>query len=121
MKMMVVDDSLVMRNKIQRGMSSRGVEIVASASNGAEAVRAFTRLRPEMVTLDITMPEMDGLECLRQLLEIEPEVRVLVISALADKATAIESIKRGAAGFLCKPFNDDELYEALQELSEIEC
>jgi two-component system chemotaxis response regulator CheY len=68
--------------------------------------------------LDITMPGMDGLTCLDKIIEINPEARVLIISALRDKATAIDAIKRGASGFLCKPINPPELKEAFKLLIE---
>jgi two-component system chemotaxis response regulator CheY len=66
--------------------------------------------------MDITMPEMDGIECVEQLVAMNPDVLILVISALADKATAIEAMKKGANGFLCKPFTDRQLTDALDEL-----
>jgi two-component system chemotaxis response regulator CheY len=66
--------------------------------------------------MDLTMPEMDGIECVQELVAINPKVLILVVSALADKATAVEAIEKGANGFLCKPFNDRQLNEALEEL-----
>lgn len=116
MKLMVVDDSSIIRRKIERSLTEIGVEIVAVASNGLEAVRLFRQHQPDAVTMDITMPHMDGIQCIDALLKIKPGTRILVISALADKATAIQAIKRGANGFLCKPFNTEELYAALSEL-----
>ena len=67
--------------------------------------------------MDLTMPEMDGIECIEKSLEIKPNMLILVISAIADKATAIEALKKGAHGFLCKPFSDQELVDALLELT----
>ena len=80
----------------------------------------FKRHKPDVVTMDLTMPEMDGLETVTALLAIDPEVNILVVSALADKTTAIEAIRRGARGFICKPFTDKELNDALAELLELE-
>ncbi len=116
MKILIVDDSLVMRNKIQRSIAQAGVEVVGHAANGQQAIDMFVLHKPNLVTMDITMPEMDGLECVESILRISPAAKILVISALADKATALEALKRGASGFLCKPFNDQELAEALEEL-----
>ena len=118
MKLLVVDDSKVMRNKIERSVTAHRVDVVGHASNGREAIIMFRQLKPDLVTLDITMPEMDGLETLDILLSDNPDARVLIISALADKATAIEALVRGALGFLCKPFDDMELNNALRELAE---
>jgi len=116
LKMMIVDDSNIIRNKIARSLTQHRIEIVATASNGEEAVRQFTENDPDIVTMDLTMPRMDGLECIRELKKRKPAIRILVVSALADKATAIQALKEGALGFLCKPFSEDELNDAIDEL-----
>jgi len=90
--------------------------VVGSAGNGRDAVALFRRTQPDVVTMDLTMPLMDGIECVEQLVAINPKVLILVVSALADKATAVEAIEKGANGFLCKPFTDRQLNEALEEL-----
>jgi two-component system chemotaxis response regulator CheY len=117
-KLMIVDDSNTIRRRIERLVNLNDVSVVATAGNGLEAVRMFKKHRPDAVTMDITMPHMDGIQCVEALLRLRADTRILVISALADKATALEAIKKGANGFLCKPFNEDELNEALQELLE---
>jgi two-component system chemotaxis response regulator CheY len=119
MKLMIVDDSNIIRSRISRIMSDPRlplIEIVGTAGNGAEALALFTATHPEVVTMDLTMPEMDGVECTTLLVESDPEVKILIVSALSDKATAIEALKKGANGFLYKPFTDDELVNALLEL-----
>lgn len=115
-KLLIVDDSNIIRSKIARGLSQFGIEIVGLAANGRDAVLRFKNARPDLVTMDLTMPEMDGLECIRELRKIDPTVRILVVSALADKSTAIQALKLGAQGFVCKPFTEDELTEAMSEL-----
>lgn len=115
MKLMIVDDSMVIRRKIERA-NQLPVEKVVQAENGHEAVAVCRRELPDVVTMDLTMPHMDGVECVKRLVEIKPDIRVLVISALADKHTAIQAIKNGARGFLCKPFSEDALNSALQKL-----
>ena len=116
MKMMIVDDSNIIRRKIERSTELDGVRIVGKASNGVEAVHLFEKAQPDLVTMDITMPEMDGIECVERLVDLNPDVLILVVSALSDKATAIEALKKGANGFLCKPFTDKQLNDALAEL-----
>jgi two-component system chemotaxis response regulator CheY len=113
---MIVDDSNVMRRKIERSHQCARLQFVGSAGTGKQAVDLFRRTEPDVVTMDITMPEMDGIECVEQLVAMNPDVLILVISALADKATAIEAMKKGANGFLCKPFTDRQLTDALDEL-----
>jgi two-component system, chemotaxis family, chemotaxis protein CheY len=116
--LMIVDDSKIIRRKIERCNQSEKFSIVASVANGEQAIDKFIELRPALVTMDITMPEMDGIECIRSLVALDKDVKILVISALSDKATGIRALKEGAMGFLCKPFSDDQLVNALIELTE---
>jgi two-component system, chemotaxis family, chemotaxis protein CheY len=115
-RMMVVDDSMIVRMKIGEAHGMHDIEVVGEAANGRKALEMFQRLRPNLVTMDITMPELDGIGCIEAIVAIDPEVRILVISALADKAIAIEAIKRGATGFINKPINERKLADALAEL-----
>lgn len=117
-RLLVVDDSTVFRNRIQRLAQGRlaGVVVVATAADGFEAVEQARRHRPDLVTMDLTMPRMDGPTCLEALRVELPEARVLVVSALSDRATALKAMTRGAHGFLLKPFSDEVLLASLQEL-----
>ncbi|MCS6996084.1 MAG: response regulator [Casimicrobiaceae bacterium] len=117
--LMVVDDSMVFRNRIVRlitGQSDLGIQLVAMARDGVEAVELAQQKRPTLVTMDLTMPRMEGADCLRRLRDILPEARILVVSALSDRATALKAVACGAHGFLLKPFTDEELVVALREL-----
>lgn len=116
LKLMIVDDSNIIRSKITRTLTQHDMQVVATASNGEEAVKLFGTHKPDVVTMDLTMPRMDGLECIRALRKIDPGISILVVSALADKATAIQALKEGAQGFLCKPFSEIDLTEAMEEL-----
>jgi two-component system chemotaxis response regulator CheY len=113
---MVVDDSNVIRRRIERAQDLPSVEFVGAARNGAEALQLYETARPTLVTMDLTMPEMSGAECVERLVKRNPLLRILVISALADKLTAIEALEKGASGFLCKPFTDRQLNDALRKL-----
>lgn len=114
--LMIVDDSNIIRNKICSIQMDSPFHVVATARNGAEAVNLYQEFRPECVTMDLTMPHMDGLECIPLLRILNPKVRILVISAISDKSTAIKALKLGAKGFLPKPFEDTELMRALNLL-----
>jgi two-component system chemotaxis response regulator CheY len=116
--LMIVDDSNIIRRKIERCNDSKKFYVVATAANGVEALDFFLKVRPKVVTMDLTMPEMDGIACIQQLIALDADVRILVISALSDKATGIEALKKGARGFLCKPFTEQQLIDALVELTE---
>lgn len=113
MKMMIVDDSLMVRRKIEREINIPDLEEIHTATDGEQAIDVFIAKKPELVTMDLTMPRMEGTECVKELVAINPNVVILVISALADKTTAIKAVKNGAYGFLCKPFTEDDLNDAL--------
>ena len=115
-KLLIVDDSNIMRRRIERSQQFEELTVVGTAGNGIEALEMFRKTDPDMVTMDLTMPQMDGIECISQLVQLKPAVRILVISALADKATAVEAMERGANGFLNKSFTDRQLNEAIAEL-----
>ena len=116
LKLLIVDDSSIMRRRIERSQQFEELELVGTAGDGLQALELFRRTDPDLVTMDLTMPQMDGIECISRLVALKPAVRILVISALADKATAIEAMEQGANGFLHKPFTDRQLNEAIAEL-----
>lgn len=120
MRLLIVDDSNIIRSRIARAVQDRAlvepIDVVGTARNGIEAVQAARSVRPDAVTMDLTMPEMDGVQCISALLEEQPDLNILVISALDDKSTAITALRQGARGFLPKPFTDDALRLALVEL-----
>lgn len=117
---MIVDDSNVIRNRITRGSKEMDFAVVATATNGAEAVELYKQHRPDLVTMDLTMPKMDGLECISEITMLDEDANILVISALSDKATGIKALEYGARGFICKPFTDEDLFQALNEMMESE-
>ncbi len=116
LRMLIVDDSNIIRRRIERCQNIPQLQVVGSAANGLDALELFRQTDPDVVTMDITMPHMDGIECVEKLVAIKPDVLILVISALADKATAVEAMEKGANGFLNKPFSDRQLNDALEEL-----
>ncbi len=120
MKLLIVDDANVIRRQIRRMVEqTNGCALqyeIETAVNGVDAMQKFDAFAPTIVTLDVTMPEMDGLACVTQMLRRSPATRILVISALADRATAVEAVKRGAKGFLLKPFSAETLADEIDEL-----
>jgi two-component system chemotaxis response regulator CheY len=121
MRLLIVDDSNMIRTRISRVVQSGGlknVAVVGLAKNGLEAMRIAKVARPNVVTMDLTMPEMDGIECITALLKFDPKINILVVSALSDKSTAIAALKLGARGFVAKPFTDEELQMALLDVSD---
>lgn len=119
-KLLIVDDSSISRARIARAAlhaDLTGLSICGLAANGAEALKISAKEKPELVTMDLTMPEMDGVSCISVMVQQLPSVKILVISALSDKTTAIQALKKGATGFLYKPFTDEQLAHALAEIS----
>jgi two-component system, chemotaxis family, chemotaxis protein CheY len=121
MRLLIVDDSNMIRTRISRVVQNGGlkdVAVVGLAKNGLEAIRIAKVARPDVVTMDLTMPEMDGIECITALIKLDPKINILVVSALSDKSTAIAALKLGARGFVAKPFTDGELQMALLDVSD---
>ncbi|MDX1961493.1 MAG: response regulator [Leptospiraceae bacterium] len=116
MKLLIVDDSTIMRIAIQKILSDKEIEIVGQANNGRDAIELFKSTNPDFVTMDITMPEMDGLTCLEAILKLKPEVKVLVVTALNSEAILLQALKKGAKGFLNKPFTPDKLRDAFTKM-----
>ena len=112
-RVLVVDDAAFMRKVVSDALVAGGHDVIGQAGNGTEAVTQFTELRPELTTLDITMPEKDGLEALSEIMTIDPGAKVLMCSALGQESKVIESIKLGAKDFVVKPFQPDRLLEAV--------
>jgi len=112
-RVLVVDDAAFMRKVVGDALASGGHEVVGEAGNGAEAVQRYQELSPELVTLDITMPEKDGLEALGEIISLDPGAKVLMCSALGQESKVIESIQKGAKDFVVKPFQPAQLLEAV--------
>jgi two-component system, chemotaxis family, chemotaxis protein CheY len=112
-RVLVVDDAAFMRKVVSDALASGGHEVIGEATNGAEAVARFQELRPELTTLDITMPEKDGLAALAEIMAIDPAARVVMCSALGQETKVLESIKLGAKEFVVKPFQPARVLEAV--------
>jgi len=114
-KILIVDDAAFMRMMIKNILTKNGFEVVGEASNGAEAVELYKKLKPDLVTMDITMPEMDGIEALKKIKEIDPNAKVIMVSAMGQQQLVIEAIQAGAKDFIVKPFQPDRLLEAVNK------
>jgi two-component system chemotaxis response regulator CheY len=110
---MIVDDAIFMRMKLKDILEKNGYEVVAEAQNGADAIEKFKSDRPEIVTMDITMPEMDGIQALKGIKKIDPQARVVMCSAMGQQAMVMEAIQSGAVDFIVKPFETDRVLDAL--------
>jgi two-component system chemotaxis response regulator CheY len=112
-RVLVVDDAAFMRKMVSDALSKAGHEVIGEACNGVEAVEHFRSLKPELTTLDITMPEKDGLAALGEIMTLDPSARVIMCSALGQESKVLESIKLGARDFVVKPFQAERVLEAV--------
>jgi two-component system chemotaxis response regulator CheY len=115
-RVMIVDDSAIIRQAIHKHLKDFNIDVVGTAENGKIALEVFKKTNPDVVTLDITMPEMDGLSVLEEMLKININVKVMVVTALSDKSTGLKAIKLGAKSFLPKPFTPEKLRSSFERL-----
>ena len=115
-RLLVVDDALLMRKIIRDVAAEAGWEVAGEARNGAEAVELYAALRPDLVTMDVVMPTLGGLEALRQIRAADPGAQVVMITALDQKQTLMESIRDGAIDFIVKPFDRDRIVSLLNKV-----
>lgn len=109
---LVVDDAAFMRMRLKTVLSQEGHQVI-EAANGSEAVALYEQHRPDMVMMDITMPEMDGIAALRAIREKDPNAKVVMVSALGQESTVIEAIKSGAKDFIVKPFQPERILQVV--------
>ena len=113
---LIVDDAAFMRMMIKDVLTKNGFEVVGEAENGRVAVEKFKELDPELVILDITMPEINGIEALRQIKAMNPEAKVIMCSAMGQQAMVIDAIQVGARDFIVKPFQADRVNDAVRKV-----
>ncbi len=114
-KILVVDDAAFMRMMIKDILTKNGYEVVGEASDGAVAIEKFKELKPDLVTMDITMPEMDGITALKEIKKIDGNAKVIMCSAMGQQAMVIDAIQAGAKDFIVKPFQADRVIEAIKK------
>lgn len=114
-KILIVDDAAFMRLTLKNLIEEIGYEVIGEATNGEEAVAKYADLQPDIVTMDITMPEMSGLEALKEIISIDETASIIMCSAMGQQTMVLDAIKSGAKDFIVKPFNKDRVKEALSK------
>jgi len=115
-KVLIVDDAAFMRISIKNMLTKNGYEVVGEAENGAIGVEMYKDLHPDIVTMDITMPEMSGLDALKEIIKLDPQSKVVMVSAMGQEAMVREAIVSGAKGFIVKPFKEEGIVAAIKKL-----
>ena len=110
---LVVDDAAFMRLAIKNVLEKNGFNVISDAKNGNEAIEKYIELRPEIVTMDITMPDMTGIEALKKIIEYDPEAKIVMISAMGQERMVKEAIVNGAKSFIVKPFKEEHIVQTL--------
>ena len=116
-RVLIVDDAQFTRNILKNIMSKTGfVEVVGEGSNGKEGIELFKKLKPDMITMDLVMPEKGGIETIEDILKIDPKALIVVVSALGQEALVLEAAKKGAKDFIQKPFKTEQILEVLERI-----
>lgn len=115
-RILIVDDAAFMRMMIKNIVVKNGYDVVGEAENGKQAVQMYAELKPDLVTMDITMPEMDGIEGVKAIRALDPNASIIMCSAMGQQAMVMEAIQAGAKDFIVKPFQQDRLLQAIERV-----
>ncbi len=115
-RILIVDDAAFMRMMIKNIVTKNGYEVVAEAENGQAAVELYKEHKPDLVTMDITMPEMNGIEGVKAIRSVDPDANIIMCSAMGQQAMVMEAIKAGAKDFIVKPFQQDRILQAIERV-----
>jgi two-component system chemotaxis response regulator CheY len=113
-RILVVDDAAIIRLMLTKIIVSDEYEVVGEAGNGAEAVQKYEELKPDLVTMDITMPDMDGIQAVKEIKKMDPNAKIIMCSAMGQKMMVLEAIEAGAASFIVKPFDEQKVKEVIK-------
>ncbi len=117
-KVLIVDDTVFMRTSLRLLLERNGFEVVGEADNGLSAINKYREFIPDVVTMDITMPEMDGLQALQAIKGINPNAKVVMVSAMGQEAQVRESILYGAISFIVKPYKDEHIINTIRKIAD---
>lgn len=113
---LIVDDSLVMRMQLKSMIEKLNLQVVGEAENGEVAIRKYKELKPDLVTMDITMPEMNGIEAVKEIMKINPNAKIVMCSAMGQQSMILDAIQAGAKDFIVKPFDPPRVQQSLMKI-----
>jgi two-component system chemotaxis response regulator CheY len=119
LRFLVVDDAIFMRTVLKKMLTEEGFEVVGEGGTGLEAIKLAGQLKPDIVTLDITMPEMDGIKAVPEILKLSPTSKIIMCSAMGQQAMVIDAIKKGAKDFIVKPFEKSRVLQAIDNVTKM--
>ena len=115
---LIVDDSTFMRLMIRKILTKHGFAVIGEAKDGEEAVQQYAKLRPNLVTMDIVMPKLNGIEAVKKIIQFDPDAKIVMVTALGQEQLVIEAIKSGAKEFVIKPFNEAQVVNAIANVAQ---
>ncbi len=118
-KVLLVDDAPVIRLKLKKVLTALGHEVIAEAGNGAEGVAKYKQFKPDLVTMDIVMPEKDGVTALKEILEFDKNAKVIMVTAIDQRDSLLDAVKTGAIDYIVKPFEDERVMEAVSKAMNV--
>lgn len=116
LKVLIVDDSLIIRKKVSKILENLGHEVVFDATNGQEAIDAYVKYKPDLVTMDITMPDMDGITAVKHIIKDDKDAKIIMVTSHGQEDMVIKSIQAGAVGYILKPITDEKLAQVIGEV-----
>lgn len=117
-KILIVDDSKTSRKFLKNMLIGAGFEVVAEAIDGLDGVEKYKEFKPDIVTMDITMPNLDGIDAVTEIMRIDPEAKIIMVTAAGQKNNVVEALKRGAVDFVQKPFDAEVIVEVIKKVME---
>jgi two-component system chemotaxis response regulator CheY len=116
LKVLIVDDSLIIRKKISKILENLGHDVVFDATNGQEAIDAYIKYKPDLVSMDITMPDMDGITAVKHIIKEDKEAKIIMVTSHGQEDMVIKSIQAGAVGYILKPISEDKMAQVIGEV-----
>lgn len=117
-RVLIVDDSKTSRRFLSNMLTEAGHEVVAEAVDGEEGIKKYEEFKPDIVTMDITMPKLDGIDAVSEIIKIDPDARIVMVTAAGQKSNIVEALKRGAADFIQKPFESSAILSVIEKVME---
>lgn len=115
-KVMIVDDSMIIRQRLKKLFENKGFEVVAEVESGEKAIRRFRECKPDIITMDIALPGMSGIDAVKKLTDMDPDTKIIMLTGMGERTNVLKAIKLGAVHFIVKPFQESKVIEVVNEV-----